>query len=151
MAVDIRYLPGQDPEAILAQVRAIPGIDVTRTFIHPPVNVSRSNVYVRALRQAVKRSVRGEAPSVGREGASDAAAFLAVGIPAVEFGPVGDGHHGPEEWVSVSGLATYRRALGDFIRSLPRQLEAARDGEAPADRETVVTDAGLRAIRGGQG
>ena len=42
--------------------------------------------------------------SVGRDGASDAVSFLRVGVPAVEFGPVGAGHHGPEEWVSVSSL-----------------------------------------------
>jgi succinyl-diaminopimelate desuccinylase len=148
MAVDIRYLPGQDPNEILDQVRAIPGIDVTRTFIHPPVRVSRANVYVQALREAAKRSVRGEAMSVGREGASDAAAFLAVGIPAVEFGPEGDGHHSPDEWVSVSSLARYRRALGDFIRTLPMQLEAARTG---GPGTAVVNEGGLRAIRGGRG
>ena len=56
MAVDVRYLPGQDPGEILAQVRAIPGIEVTRTFIHPPVTVSRADPYVRALREAVSRS-----------------------------------------------------------------------------------------------
>ena len=39
--------------------------------------------------------------SVGRDGASDAVSFLRAGVPAVEFGPVGAGHHGPEEWVSV--------------------------------------------------
>src|SRR6202035_5091446 len=49
MAVDVRYLPGQDPGEILAQVRAIPGIDVARTFIHPAVGVSRHDPYVRAL------------------------------------------------------------------------------------------------------
>ena len=53
MAVDVRYLPGQDPGEILAQVRQIPGIDVKRTFIHPPVTVSRRDPYVRALRDAV--------------------------------------------------------------------------------------------------
>ena len=53
MAVDVRYLPGQDPGEILAQVRAIPGIDVKRTFIHPPVTVSRTNPFVLALREAV--------------------------------------------------------------------------------------------------
>ena len=46
MAVDVRYLPGQDPGEILAQVRAIPEIDVRRTFIHPPVTVSRTDLYV---------------------------------------------------------------------------------------------------------
>jgi succinyl-diaminopimelate desuccinylase len=138
MAVDIRYLPGQDPAEILAQVASIPEIDVTRTFIWPPVSVARTDPYVRALREAVARSIRGEAMSVGRDGASDAASFLGAGIPAVEFGPGGAGHHGPEEWVSLSSMARYRRALGDFIRALPMWLE-----------ETDVSDRGLKAIEGG--
>jgi succinyl-diaminopimelate desuccinylase len=169
MAVDVRYLPGQDPEEILAQVRAIPEIEVTRTFIHPPVTVERSNPYVRALRDAVGRSVVGEVMSVGRDGASDAAAFLQAGIPAVEFGPAGAGHHGPEEWVSVSSLARYRRSLGDFVRTLPMRLEerprevdirvgGAADGAVSADRAALAPieqigrqaqDSGLKAIEGG--
>jgi succinyl-diaminopimelate desuccinylase len=139
IAVDIRYLPGQDPEQILAQVRTIPEVEVTRTFIHPPVMVSRSDPYVRALREAVTSSVHGEALSVGRDGASDAAAFLTAGIPAVEFGPAGAGHHGPDEWVSISSLARYRRALGDFVRALPTWLGTERE----------VADQGLKAIEGG--
>jgi succinyl-diaminopimelate desuccinylase len=138
MAVDIRYLPGQDPAEILAQIESIPEIDVTRTFIWPPVSVARGDPYVRALREAVARSIRGEAMSVGRDGASDAASFLGAGIPAVEFGPGGAGHHGPEEWVSLSSMARYRRALGDFIRALPMWLE-----------ETEVSERGLKAIEGG--
>jgi len=138
MAVDIRYLPGQDPAEILTQVESIPEIDVTRTFIWPPVSVARTDPYVRALREAVARSIRGEAMSVGRDGASDAASFLGAGIPAVEFGPGGAGHHGPEEWVSVSSMARYRRALGDFIRALPMWLE-----------EADVSERGLKAIEGG--
>ena len=119
-------------------MRAIPDIDVTRTFIHPPVSVARNDPYVRALRDAVARSISGEAMSVGRDGASDAAAFLKVGIPAVEFGPAGAGHHGPDEWVSLTSLARYRRALGDFVRALPISLEQDRAAEH-----------GLKAIEGG--
>jgi succinyl-diaminopimelate desuccinylase len=129
MAVDVRYLPGQDPGEILSQVREIPSIDVTRTFLHPPVTVPRTDPYVRALREAVSRSIQGEALSVGRDGASDAAAFLGAGIPAVEFGPAGGGHHGPEEWVSLASLARYRRALGDFVREVQLWLDAEQTGE----------------------
>ena len=68
-----------------------------------------------ALRDAVGRSIKGDALSIGRDGASDAISFLEAGIPAVEFGPVGGGHHGPDEWVSISSLALYRRALADFV------------------------------------
>ena len=139
MAVDVRYLPGQDPAEIMDQVAKIPGITVTRTFIWPPVTVPRTDPYVRALRDAVSRSTHGEVMSVGRDGASDAAAFIEAGIPAVEFGPAGAGHHGPEEWVSLSSLARYRRALGDFVRALPIWLEEADHGAGE-----------LRAIEGGR-
>jgi succinyl-diaminopimelate desuccinylase len=136
MVVDVRYLPGQDPGEILAQVRSIDDVDVERTFIHPPAQVSPANPYVRALRDAVSRSVHGEAMSVGRDGASDAIAFLQAGIPAVEFGPDGGGHHGPEEWVSIASLSRYREALTDFVRALPEWLERERG-------------TGLQAIEGG--
>jgi succinyl-diaminopimelate desuccinylase len=44
-------------------------------------------------------------------------------VPAVEFGPAGEGHHGPEEWVSVSSLNTYRETLEAFLRSLPGSID----------------------------
>ena len=75
--------------------------------------------------------------SVGRDGASDAASFIEAGIPAVEFGPAGGGHHGPDEWVSVSSLQRYRRALADFVRALPERLAQLQGGAAePRARST---------------
>jgi succinyl-diaminopimelate desuccinylase len=143
MAVDVRYLPGQDPGEILEQVRAIAAIDVTRTFIHPPVSVARTNPYVRALSEAVSRSIPDmETMSVGRDGASDAASFIEAGIPAVEFGPAGAGHHGPDEWVSLASLACYRRALADFVRTLPMWLEQVQS-DAPPTGGLTALDGGL--------
>jgi succinyl-diaminopimelate desuccinylase len=120
--VDIRYLPEQNPEQILEQIGAIPDLRVERHFIHRPATVSRHDPCVLALCEAVTRSIEGEVLSVGRDGASDALSFLQAGIPAVEFGPIGAGHHGPEEWVSIDSLASYRRALGDFVTMLPGRL-----------------------------
>ncbi|MBB4664414.1 M20/M25/M40 family metallo-hydrolase [Conexibacter arvalis] len=140
MVVDVRYLPGQDPGAILADIRAIDDVTVTRTLVRAPAYVSRSHPYVRALRDAIARTLEDEAVSVGRDGASDAISFLEAGIPAVEFGPSGSGHHGPDEWVSIASLQRYRRALGDFVRTLPEWLERDRAGEPGG---------GLHAIEGG--
>ena len=154
MAVDIRFLPGQDPEAIMAQIGRIPAIEVAKSFIFPPVSVPRSNPYVRALRDAVARAVPDkEVMSVGRDGASDALAFMAAGIPAVEFGPDGAGHHGPEEWVSVSSLARYRRALVSFVRMLPIWLERPAPAEGAGQDGHVAAEeprSGLTAIEGGR-
>jgi succinyl-diaminopimelate desuccinylase len=105
-------------------------MEVKRTFIYPPAHVSRSNPYVRALAETVGTQGDGASVSVGRDGASDAVSFLRAGIPAVEFGPCGAGHHGPEEWVSIESLARYRQVLVDFARSLGRsRLEAVEDVE----------------------
>jgi succinyl-diaminopimelate desuccinylase len=125
MVIDIRYLPNQDPEDLLAQIRSIPDIEVVRTFVRGPAYVSRANPFVVALCEAVRRHTRGESMSVGRDGASDAISFLTAGVPAVEFGPAGEGHHGPDEWVSISSLARYRQALAEFIQQLPAALDNA--------------------------
>lgn len=131
ITIDIRFVPGQDPQEILRQIRAIPDVEVLRFLERAPAIVSRRNPFVVALRDAVGRTGEGAGMTVGRDGASDAFAFLEAGIPAVEFGPSGNGHHGPEEWVSVASLARYRRALVEFARAVPAAARAARDGSAP--------------------
>lgn len=121
--VDIRYLPDQDPDGILAEVRGLPDATATTLFTRPPAVVDRDSPFVQGLREAVREHHHGEPMSVGRDGASDAVSFLRVGVPAVEFGPVGEGHHGPEEWVSLASLAGYRRTLTAFLRALPERLD----------------------------
>jgi succinyl-diaminopimelate desuccinylase len=127
--IDVRYLPEQDPDAILAEVEGIPGATIVSTFRRPPALVDPESPFVRALCAATAAHSEGEVTSVGRDGASDAVSFLRAGVPAVEFGPVGEGHHGPDEWVSVSSLASYRRALVEFVESLQTRLRAV-GGEA---------------------
>ena len=63
---------------------------------------------------------------MGRDGASDAISFIGAGVPAVEFGPTGAGHHGPGEWVSISSLGLYKQALVDFVRLIPKRLADGR-------------------------
>ena len=87
--VDLRYLPGQDPDEILGAIEALEGAEITWVFHREPIVVDRENAYVQA------------------------------GVPGVEFGPAGDGHHGPEEWVSIDSLSRYRDALIEFVESIP--------------------------------
>ncbi|MEA2280389.1 MAG: succinyl-diaminopimelate desuccinylase [Solirubrobacteraceae bacterium] len=141
MDVDIRYLPNQDPDDLLGQIRTIDDMEIRRTFVFPPAYVSRSNPYVLGLAETVTESTQQtDSVTVGRDGASDAVSFLKTGIPAVEFGPAGAGHHGPEEWVSIPSLREYREMLVRFARAMPgmqtrppareRRLEALEGGQA---------------------
>jgi succinyl-diaminopimelate desuccinylase len=119
--VDIRYLPEQEPDRILEEVSELDA-RIVSTFRRSPATVDRHSVWVRALCEAASEHHRGGVVSVGRDGSSDAVAFLRAGIPAVEFGPIGGGHHGPDEWVSIASLARYRRTLTSFIETLPERL-----------------------------
>ena len=94
--VDIRYLPDQDPARVLEQVRGTAG---RRGRRRSSPGRRRWSTATRpscgACARRLPRTTSGEPMSVGRDGASDAVSFLRVGVPAVEFGPVGEGHHGP--------------------------------------------------------
>jgi succinyl-diaminopimelate desuccinylase len=130
MDVDVRYLPGQSPEDVLAQIRGLePRAEVEVLLQRPPAEVPADHPFVRTLLQAAGRHEPSTA-SVGRDGASDAVAFLEVGVPAVEFGPRGGGHHGPEEYVEIESLPRYRMALVEFARMVAGQPAAARDAGA---------------------
>ena len=113
--VDIRYLPHQDPEEILEQIRGLEPAGMESIFALPPIDGGLESPWVSALMEAADHHHDGTSVSVGRDGASDALSFIRVGIPAVEFGPVGAGHHGPEEWVSISSLGSYLATLREFL------------------------------------
>jgi succinyl-diaminopimelate desuccinylase len=127
--VDVRYLPGQEPDEIIDTVRTLPDVEVTSVFHRSPVMVSPEDPFVQTLGEAIASVPVGERISVGRHGASDVISFLNAGIPAVEFGPVGDGHHGPQEWVSIASLEQYRRALVEFVRLVPQRIAASEPGK----------------------
>src|SRR5215218_1175077 len=119
--IDIRYLPGQDADEILAAVEAIEGARITWVFHREPIVVDRDDPYVQLLSDAVcKVTTLEESIAVGRDGTSDVISFIKAGMPGVEFGPKGDGHHGPEEWVSIDSLGRYRDALVQFVESIPQ-------------------------------
>jgi succinyl-diaminopimelate desuccinylase len=141
MDVDIRYVPGQDPEAILEAVKAIDDISVEVVFEREPAFVANENEYVQALHASLKDAGVEDVQLVGRDGSSEATAFLALGIPAVEFGPVGAGHHGPHEFVSVRSLADYRRALVGFAERI-----AAQQSNAQSDQQSGGAKGNLRAV-----
>jgi succinyl-diaminopimelate desuccinylase len=115
--LDIRYLPNQDPKEIVRQIRSVDlPADVEVLFWREPTYVSRSNPYVKVLREVAARHFRGNPVGVGRHGASDIVYFQRAGIPGVEFGPIGGGHHGPNEYVVAASLEAYRQMLVQFAQ-----------------------------------
>ncbi len=127
--LDIRYLPEQDPKEITRQIRSINLPAESRVlFTHEPTYVSRNSPFVKTLREVAARHFHGNPDGVGRHGASDIVFFQRAGVPGVEFGPVGGGHHGPREFVVADSLETYRQMLVQFVQILA--ANGAGDGEA---------------------
>jgi succinyl-diaminopimelate desuccinylase len=124
--VEVRFLPGQQPSDIMAQVGELSDVRIVKHFTRRPVIVDRNNPYVRVLTESVSGFREQQVLSIGRDGASDAISFLNAGVPAVEFGPRGGGHHGPSEWLEIPSLESYRRALVDFVRLIPKRLGTDR-------------------------
>jgi succinyl-diaminopimelate desuccinylase len=120
--VDIRYLPDQDPDEIKAQVADLEGVAIVAQFHRVPAIVERNNPFVTVLSECASKLLETETISVGRDGASDAICFIEAGVPAVEFGPLGAGHHGPAEWVSLPSLTSYKQTLVEFVQLIPKRL-----------------------------
>lgn len=116
--VDIRTLPGQNMREVINQIRAIdPEVEVEVLLEKSAADVPADHPMVSSLLGCV-HPVCDTSRAVGRDGSSDAIPFLEVGVPAVEFGPIGAGHHGPEEYVVTDSLTWYRETLVRFVRSV---------------------------------
>lgn len=117
MGLDIRFLPGQDPEEILCQVEEVAGPVRLRT-LGDPVRTHPDDPGVVLLAAIVARHTGKPAQLVGRHGTADTRFFANRGIPAVELGPVGGDWHGDQEFVDLVSLETYRQVLRDFALEL---------------------------------
>ncbi len=132
--VDIRYLPNQEPEAILDQIRAIGDLELLQV-LHARAR-DRAPRRTRTCSRCVTRSA---APSAATRCRSAATApptpcrSCEAGVPAVEFGPVGGGHHGPQEWVSIASLGALperARRLRGAAAVAPRRQRLRRPSRA---------------------
>jgi succinyl-diaminopimelate desuccinylase len=116
--VDIRYLPEQPVERIREEIATLPGCRVHELHNRLPARVSTSNAFVGILHDVVGGFRDGEVQFVGRDGTNDGVNYLMRGIPSVEFGPAGAGHHGPQERVSIRSMRQYRLALLGFLHAV---------------------------------
>jgi succinyl-diaminopimelate desuccinylase len=120
--LDIRF-PPQDPdlngktaEQIAAYLAGFcePGVTPVVEHADPPHHADEDRPEVRSLQQAARRQgFRGGL--LRKHGAGDARFYYQRGIAAVAFGVGGDGQHGPGEYVDVTTIEPYYRALSEFL------------------------------------
>jgi acetylornithine deacetylase len=114
LTLERRTLPGESPEHVAQELReAAAGVDATvrQLFTREPLETLLAEEIVGVV-QAAASDVLGQEPEVvGVPFWTDAALIAAAGIPAVVFGPGGEGAHAEAEWVSLDDLERCIRIL----------------------------------------
>ncbi len=121
LKVDIRHLPHEFPEEIVARIRqAAPALEVNLLNHSPACYADPFGPGPERLAAAAAR-VLGEEPGfLKKHAASDARFFVTHGIPAVVFGPAGGNVHGDDEWVDLEQVERFYR----IIERLCREIES---------------------------
>jgi acetylornithine deacetylase/succinyl-diaminopimelate desuccinylase-like protein len=121
ITVDRRLLPGDDPDAAAAEVRAVLDdlapyeVTAERDVFMLPALVEADNPWVGAL-QAANRAVRGrEAATHYGQGTFDAGGPCALGIPTVMYGASGGVWPTGVDFVTISDVETEARVLAELI------------------------------------
>jgi succinyl-diaminopimelate desuccinylase len=91
-----------------------PGVTALINDISPPHHADHDRPEVTELRRAAQAQGY---PSefLYKHGSGDGAFYSGRGVPAVAFGVEGGGQHGPEEYVEITSIVPYHRALTDFL------------------------------------
>lgn len=105
LTLDIRFVPEDQPDAIVAGLRACcPHADVRVLRSGPPLDTNPEEPIVRQLADVIANVTGAPAGFYHEHFATDARFYSARGVPAVSVGPVGAGLHSDEEWVEIASL-----------------------------------------------
>ena len=119
MEVDIRYVPGTAVDEIRREIRVCcPDMEIISEQTEQAVEVAGDNPYFLKLVKQIQQVTQRTDCIVAQHGAADTLFFQARGIPSVEFGLCGQGHHGPEEYVELDSFQKYYAILKQFALSI---------------------------------
>ena len=80
-------------------------------FLAEGWDISTDEPIVRTVADAVNDETGQPAENGALLGAADARFFRDAGIPALYYGPTGEGQHGPDEWVDLASVERVARVL----------------------------------------
>lgn len=122
--IDLRIVPGQEPDAVLGQIRECleglryPSGEPARVEIGVlnaigPFHTPADAPVVRTLAHSIEDVLGTPATYVGKTGVSDANVLAHEGrIPAVAYGPGNPSGHEPDEYVEIAELVKCAQVLG---------------------------------------
>lgn len=115
MSFDIRFLPTQNPDELVKQIKSVAGDKVIVQLIGSPVKTKLDDPYIKLLTNSIKTISNVENVNVfGQHGSADSRFFSKFDVPAVEFGPTGSNWHGDDEYVEIESVKQYKKMIIDF-------------------------------------
>ncbi|RIP36983.1 M20 family peptidase [Staphylococcus gallinarum] len=117
VSYDIRYLPSQDYEDILSQIKGITDGTIQLHLIGPAVKNDAENRHIKNLANTIKETLGSVDVAIfGQHGFADTRYFSRFGVPAIEFGPTGAEWHGDGEYVEIDSVESYKDILVNFAQ-----------------------------------
>ncbi len=132
LKIERRTLPGETADQVTKEMRdLVSEIGVPAelsTFFHrTPLVCDPEEPIVAALRDAATHVIGRPPEESGVAYWTDAAIFDAAGIPALNYGPAGEGAHAAVEWVDADSVVNCARVLVETAR---RFCRGQRSGHA---------------------
>ena len=123
------FIPGEDRQDIYRQVRErVAAVAARDDWLreHPPEveffgwqadpwEQDPSHPFVAAFRANAEQVWERPIPLAGKAAGLDTRFAQFWGVPALTFGPMGENHHGSDEWVDVESVITLTKTLASFI------------------------------------
>lgn len=115
LGIDIRYVDGMARDKIVEELKTV--YDEFKILSESVlVHVDDENFYLKKLHEVSKTKYQ-NSKIIVMNGTADTRYFYSHGIPAVEFGVVGAGHHSDNEYIEIHSLKIYEEIILNFLLS----------------------------------
>jgi succinyl-diaminopimelate desuccinylase len=123
--LDIRFMPNHNPEDIIALVQQTaakyPTVNARQTVNTVAIHTDPDNEYVRLLDLLISKVAGAQPKYILSHGSNDNRFFAAHGIPVINTGSPGGGHHSDTEWIEAKGAEQMCRIAEQFVHEIARQ------------------------------
>lgn len=126
VGLERRTIPGETADTVESELRQIlaeiadgdPQFKATcvRGLAREPLEVAQTEAIVETTLAAAGRHLGRPPVLAGMAGWTDCAIFAAKGVPAILFGPLGDGFHSATEWADIASTSACAEILEDVAR-----------------------------------
>lgn len=116
MTIDVRFIP-EDRERMNVFFSELEKENMIVEYMANDAAqfTPEDNEYITQIRNITKKYSNEMPGFIQKPGGSDIRHYTKVGINGIEFGPVGEGLHTDNEWVTIKSLTDYYNILKEFL------------------------------------